>query len=255
MDFAEARIGLAQIHFPDQRSLLVTNSVSFREQYSANLKNNILKDTKLEYDSPLEYDDAFWRTTIEAFAERLKTLFAEEKIILLKNRQAELYVDANGLLHLYSSSGHFNSIMVTQLLLEKLEGFFLACCPSCKVVEIPPYAIGSQRHKWGNHPLHFTPVLYAYLLACVKAITLEEDFDKLSALYSEYAEKFRAEYEEAKRKTALASAKGSEPIGVAELLGEYEEYNALGKKQKAMLLFALDRKNFTKNFKKLLKQK
>ena len=255
MDFEEARISLANIKWPNTgRSLLVSNSVSFRAHYSASLKNNIFKGAEIETISPLAYDDAFWKETIEAFAKKLTQIFAEEKIILIKTQQAQLYKDAKGLLHPYASRDHFGSIMVTEILMEKLYGYFVEACPNCKVINIPPYAIGSQTHKWGNHPLHFTEILYEYLLECVKAIVLEERYDRIDALYGEYAIKFKTEYEEAKRKTALASSKNAGAFRFAELLGNYEEYHQLGRKQKALILLALDNRKSIKDIIDLFKR-
>ena len=254
LDFEEARISLANIKWPGTpHSLLVSNSVSFRAHYQASLKYNVLNGTQIDVISPLDYDDGFWKRTIEAFAKKITGIFAEEKIILIKTQQARMYRDTQGLLHPYYSKDHFGSIMVTEILMEKLYGYFVEACPRCKIIEIPPYAIGSQTHKWGNHPLHFTDIFYEYLLTCVKAIVLEENYDVLGQLYDKYGEKFKEEYEIAQCRTALACSKKSEPFSVADLLGNYEEYNRLGRKQKALILFALDKKTFIKNFKHMLK--
>lgn len=255
LDFAESRISLGKIRWKDsEKTLLVTNSSSFRAHYAASFCHNILKDTTVEDINPLDYDDDFWKKTIKDYYEKITKLFDEEKIILIKNMPARHFVDAAGYLHPYFTNFHFDSIMLCDLLLEKLNGYFLECCPKCKVIEIPPFAIGSQLHKWGNHPFHFTEIYYEYLLGCVKALTLDGDESKICDLYSKYAVLFKEEYEAAKRRSATRESGKNSPYSIVELLRRYEEFDSLGKKQKAMILFALDKKNFVKNFKEATKK-
>lgn len=254
MDFAEARISLAKISWKNRLDkLLVTNSVSFKAHYNASLKYNIFKDTKLEIINPLEYSDEFWRETIKEYSREILKIFDEEKIILVKTKQANHYIDANGYLHPYNSDAHFNSIMLSEILLDRLNEYFIEICPKCKVIEIPKYAIGLQTHKWGNHPLHFTNIFYEYLLESVKAITLENNYDKVNELYIKYERLFKKEYDEAKMKTALKSTNNGQEYSVFDILNNYEDFNSLGKKKKMQILFALDRKNFFKNVKKIIK--
>jgi hypothetical protein len=54
LDFAEARISLANIKWPGtSHNLLLTNSVSFRAHYHASLKNNVFKNTEIDIINPL----------------------------------------------------------------------------------------------------------------------------------------------------------------------------------------------------------
>ena len=254
LDFAESRISLGKIKWQDRpETLLITNSTAFRSHYQASFRKTILKNTTIEVINPLEYDDAFWKETISVFAKKITQIFEEEKIILIKNMPARHFVDVSGFLHPYYADYHFNSIMLCDLLLEKLNGYFLECCPKCKIIEIPPYAIGSQIHKWGNHPFHFVPLYYQYLLECVQAITLENDVSKLETLYSQYTVEFQKEYDAARARSATWESDDGPSFSVVELLRNYEEFNHLGRKQKAMILFALDKKHFFKNFKKIIK--
>lgn len=255
LDFAESRISLAIISWNDKNEkLLVTNSVSFREHYKENLVKNIFKNTSLSIINPLEYSDDIWKETIVKFSNEIKTIFKEENIILIKNMPAKYYVDINGYLHPYYSSNHFDSILLCDLLLDKLNNYFLEVCPSCKVIEIPPFAIGKQNHKWGNHPFHFTDIYYEYLLKCVQNITNKNEEINLKNIYKEYESKFKFEYDKIVKKTAKRKD-NLQLVGIQNLLNQYEDYNHLGKKQKALILFALDKKNFAKNFKQLFKQR
>lgn len=249
LDFAESRISLAEIAWPNKaETLLVTNSVSFREHYNASLIKNIFKGTTVTMHNPLQYTDEEWNKSVEIFAAKIKELFNEEKIILIKNMPARYFVNSKGALRPYYSKDHFDSVMLCDLLLEKLNKHFIEVCPKCNVIEIPPYAIGSQKHKWGNHPFHFTETYYDYLFECVDSIT--DGKKNLSEIYNKYSSLFRQEYDNAV-KTAATESNGDISFGVDTLLKEYEEYNHLGKKQKALILFALDKKHFLKNFKRM----
>ena len=54
-------------------------------------------------------------------------------------------------------------------------------------------------------------------------------------------------------KTALKSTNNGQEYSVFDILNNYEDFNSLGKKKKMQILFALDRKNFFKNVKKIIK--
>ena len=255
LDFAESRISVAEIVWPNKTDkLFVTNSVAFRAHYSASFSKNIFKGTKIINHNPLSYSDEDWKTSIFAFAKNILTLFEEDKIILIKNMPARYYVDSKKSLRPYSSKDHFSSIMLCDFLLEKLNQFFIEACPKCKVIEIPQYALGSQKHKWGNHPFHFTDIYYEYLLKTVSSILENNNSNELKTLYSEYEEKFKNAFIEAATNSAL-EINGDSSFGIDTLLKEYEEYNHLGRKQKALILFALDKKHFLKNFNKMRKEK
>lgn len=249
LDFAESRISLAEISWPNKEDkLLVSYSTSFRAHYNASFKKNIFKDINIRITNPLSYDDECWKKTIKEFSNELKSIFQEEKIILIKNMPATSFVDYEGMLRPYYSRDHFNSILLCNLLLEKLNRFFIDCCPRCSVIEIPDHALGYQKHKWGNHPFHFTEIYYDYLLECVKKITSEDK--NIDSIYEKYSALFKKEFETARLKTALEE-KNNTDYGVFELLNEYEDFNHLGRKQKAMILYALDKKKMFKNLKKI----
>ena len=134
-----------------------------------------------------------------------------KKKSLIKNMPARHYIDSKGYLHPYYSNDHFDSILLCDILIEKLNKIFLSRCPKCKVIEIPSYAVGIQTHKWGNHPFHFTDLYYEYLLKCVQSLVLDNNEKALISLFKDYSIKFKEQYDEAMKKTALASSKGNEP--------------------------------------------
>lgn len=254
LDLGESRISLAELSWQNrEEKLLVSNSVSFRAHYSASLNRNIFKRTSIKNINPLEYSDDYWKQTIKDFANKLLDIFKEEKIILIKTKPAKYFVDKNGFVHPYYSKNHFESIMLCDILLDKLYDYFVEACPKCKVVEIPEYALGYQGHKWGNHPFHFTELLYDYLLKCVLSIVKENDVSKLEILYAEYEELFKKDYYEARLKTG--SEQKAEKYEIVDLLSEYEEFNHLGKKKQAMIVFALGKKHFLRNIKAIKRNK
>ena len=256
LDLAESRISIAKITWEDrEKSLLVSNSVSFREHYKCSLSKNVFKKTKITVINPLDYDIDFWEVTIKKFAEKITSLFSENKIILIKNMPAKYYKDNNGNLMPYYSGNHFDSIVLCDILLPKLYDLFIKECPKCNIIEIPPFAIGLQSHKWGNHPFHFVPSYYEYLLKCVNSIIFDNN-KNLDSLYSEYKNIFEDEFNNARLSTAKKQNRiNMGESGIVDALMEYEEYNLLGKRQKTLILYALDRKNFLKNFKSLRKNK
>lgn len=254
LDFAESRISLAEISWPNKEDkLLVSYSTSFRAHYCASFNKNIFKNASINTKNPLEFTDEEWKNTIETFVKQIKSVFDDKKIILIENMPAKYFLDRFGFLKPYFSQDHIESIMLCEILLPRIYQFFVDSCPNAKIIKIPPYALGSQIHKWGNHPFHFTERYYEYLLKCVRAITLDKSQEKLLELYNEYAKKFMDDFNSAKYKTAL-NKKEVSTFSLIDYLKNYEEFNVLGKKKKTMILFALDKRNFIKNIRKIVKE-
>lgn len=254
LDLGESRISIAKIKCQNSdKELLVSNSVSFRAHLEASFRKNVFKNASIETINPLEFDDSFWKQTIKDFSKRILELFDEEKIILIKNMPAKYFADRNGKLRPYYSNDHFQIVAICELLLPKLYDYFIECCPKCKVIEMPEYAIGSQVHKWGNHPFHFTDTYYEYLLKCVNAIVLNNDYESVRKLFNDYSSLLENEFKKALMNTA--TNKSNAKFDTVDLLNQYEEFNHLGKKQKATILFALDKKHFFKNFNRIRKGK
>ena len=255
IDLAESRLPLANIRWKNRtESLLVRNSVSFRGHYKTNLSKNIFKGTTFEVINPLMYDDDLWKVTIENYVNKLKEFFEEDKIILIKTKPAKYYIDTKGLFHPYSTANHFNEILLCDLLLDKLNSFFVEFCPKCCVIDFPNDALGLQNHKWGNHPFHFTNLYYEYLLCCVNEIVLNKNPSGLGQIRNIFNSKFLIEREKSIFKSASTNTT-SYDIDYVELLNRYEEFDMLGKKKKLAILFALDKKHFFKHFNNVLKEK
>lgn len=253
LDLAESRLSLANLKWNNHtQSLLVTNSVSFRGHYKNNLSKNIFKNTSFDVISPLSFSDDYWRDTIKAFVERLEEIFEEDKIILIKTKPARHYIDLNGILHPYSTPNHFNEILLCDFLLEKLNSFFLEFCPRCHVVDFPSDAVGSQKHKWGNHPFHYTEIYYEYLLKCMNSIVLENSDSEPECIYTKYLKIFHNERDSCAFKSANSIGL-SNKIDYIELLDRYEEFKSLGKKRKMQILFALDKRHFLKHASDIVK--
>ncbi len=257
LDFAEARTPIAIVHWKNRpnKTLLVSNSITFREQYNANLSKNILSNTYIEIISPLAYSDDFWKKTIKDFSKKIKNIFSEEKIILIKNMPARYYVDSDSFLHPYSTNFHFGQILTCNILLDKLNNYFIECCPNCKVIEIPDNAIGYQLHQWGNHPFHFTDIYYEYLLNTVNEIILNDNPEGAKKYFDEYKDKFSRELEHAKYKTASAFVSTDNEPNYVKILNANEEFNLLGKKKRLGLFFIFDKRHFFKHLKRIIKEK
>lgn len=253
LDFAESRISIADISLNNIKNhLLVSNSVSFRAHYNASFKKGLLKNSKISTINPLDYDDNSWKQTIHNFKENILKIFKEENIILIKNMPAKYYVDRYGCLKPYYSKDHFESICCCEILLPKLYDMWIQECPKCKVIEIPEHALGSQVHKWGNHPFHFIKEYYDYLLDCVKSIVLESNYGKVNELFKKYQRIFNERYLNAMYKTGQYNQISNEFTSL-DLLKEYEEFNSLGRRQKILISFAIDKRNVFKNIKRLRK--
>lgn len=256
LDFAESRIPLVKIRWKGKNEeLIVTHSVTFKGHYDCNLSKNVFKNTSLEIVNPMSYDDNFWKKTIKSFSEKILELFDEDKIILIKNMPAKYYVDIKGCLHPYSSANHFYEICTCDLLINKLNEYFVQNCPRCKIIDIPNNCVGVQNHKWGNHPFHFSNSYYEYLFRCVNKIILNNEPLTIGDLYNYYSSVFNTELLEAKTVAATKNFALDSSSYISDLLNQYEEFNALGMRKQLAMYFLFDKKHFVGHLKKALREK
>lgn len=254
VDLAESRLPLVDFEFDDGQKLTLTYSTCFKNHYLANLQNSKLKGARMSFRNPIDIPYERWEDSIKRMAVEIKKIFDEERIILIENMPANYYVDNAGCLRPYVTNFHRSNIDICELLLPKLYQMFKKECPKCKVIKMPKNTLGLQKHKWGNHPFHFTNSYYAYLLECVRFITSSNgDLDGILQKHQTIIDK---EYNEAKLKSIknFDSHKTAE-IDYLEVINGEETLNALGRRKKARILFAVDKKHFFKNLKKLKNQK
>ena len=257
LDLAESRIPLANIYISNCKDpLVVTFSTAFRTHFEASFSKNILKNANIQVINPLDVDDSIWKDTVESFVKEILSIFEEDHIILIKNMPAEEYIDSDGCLHYYQSDFHCAEIKLANILLPKLYDSFEHFCPRCKIIQIPHHAIGYELHKWGNHPFHFTQSYYDYLLECVKNLTLENNYYKLSSIFDKYQVIFDNEYNKAKLLSIKHYySKLETKINWSNILQNDELLRNVGKKKCLRLLWILDKKEFMKEIKRLLKRK
>ena len=253
IDLAESRLPLVDIEFDNGQKLTLTYSTSFKSHYSANLKNTKLKGAKLSFRSAMDITDEEWKDSIKRMVIEIKKLFKEENIILIENMPTNFYRDNADGLRPYVTAFHRSNIDICELLLPKLYQMFKEECPKCQVIKMPQNTLGLQKHKWGNHPFHFTNTYYDYLLECVRSITSSKG--DLENILKKHQEIIDNEYNEAK----LQSIKNYDShktadIDYLEVINGEETLNGLGRRKKAGILFAVDKKHFFKNLKKLKKQ-
>ncbi len=255
-DLVEARMQIAEIMHPNELApLVITNSGVFKKHYRYNLQKNILKDCSIKIINPSDIDESTWENTINTYIDRLLCLFDERKIILIKNMPAKYYVNQNGCLEHFSSPSHCSEIFESEYLLPKLYDMFLKRCSNAIVIEIPKYALGDSGHKWKTNPYHFTKNYYSYLLDCVKAITLKNDYHSLNDIYKKYSTIFEHDYWMAAKKTIKNTASAEEqPASYKDIINSVEEFSNIGRLKRAKILFACSKKEFFKYLFKLSKQ-
>ena len=253
IDLAESRLPLVDIEFANGQKLTVTYSTSFKNHYLTNLKDTKLKGAKLSFRNPIDISDDEWENSIKRMVIEIKKLFKEENIILIENMPTNYYQDSAGGLRPYITAFHRSNIDICELLLPKLYQMFKEECTKCKVIKMPQNTLGLQSHKWGNHPFHFTNSYYEYLLESVRSITSSNG--DLESIFKKHQEKINNEYNEAKLQSIknFDSHKTAD-VDYLEVINGEETLNGLGRRKKAGILFAVDKKHFFKNLKKLKKQ-
>lgn len=253
IDLAESRLPLVDFEFEDGQKLTLTYSTCFKNHYLANLQNTKLKDAKMSFRNPIDIPDEQWKDSIKRMVVEIKKLFDEDKIILIENMPTNYYVDNAGGLRPYVTNFHRSNIDVCELLLPKLYQMFKEECPKCKVIKMPKNTLGLQKHKWGNHPFHFTNSYYTYLLDCVRSIIFSKG--NLQDVLVKHQELIDCEYSEAKLKAIKNFDSHKTPeIDYLEVINGEETLNALRRRKKACILFITDKKHFFKNLKRLKKQ-
>ncbi len=255
IDFVEARMDLADINIgKNGERLTVTNSGIFKRQFSANLSKNVFKNCEMRIIHSNQVGDDVWKQTLQEFADKIRCIFDEKNIILIKTMPAQYYINKLGYLDHFSTLSHCSEIFQCQMLLPKLYDMFEKICPKITIINIPPLAIGDSNHKWKTNPFHFTQIYYSYLLECVKSITINHDSNRLKSLYNNYSQIFANEYNEAAFKTIeYHQSCCKKEFDYKDIIDSIEEFAPLGRKKRAKILFAISKKQFFKNLKRISK--
>ena len=252
IDFCEARMNIAIIRKKGScEEIYITHSGLFKKYYSTNLKNGALSGYELEIINPLSFSDNFWNSIMDQYVAYILSLFDEQNIILIENKPAHFYIDQNGKLESFKTDFHLNEIYLCELITQKLNNMFLSRCPAVRRIRIPDNPVGDSCHKWKTHPLHFNKLYYDYLLECLDSIAIKNNND-LTNIFNKYSILFNDILFKAKKDTVL-SLKESSSIDFVDVINCVEEFASIGRKKKALILFACSKKHFFKNLKRLKK--
>lgn len=189
IDIGDIRIDLCFFDKERQKS-----ATSFSVKRGGKVMQEKYLPSVLETTSVLELDDSFVREQVEAYLERILTLYPQEKIILFENYAVDAYYNRiiGGVKHSWEdTSKKFNQTF------EKVFPYCLAKLPRAHVIPFPAYVLGDEKHIWGSYPLHYLDGYYQYgfeaVEAIVKAKNREEEAGLLRRLRSKWEEVFCVE--------------------------------------------------------------
>lgn len=251
-DLCEARYKIAEIKLTNLTNLKVTNCPSFKKHYEASFKHNVLRDSILTIIDPLEIPFSEWDQIIKEYSDNLKKIFKEENIILIKNMPAKYFVDSQGLLKPYYSDFHCREIYLCNLLMPHLYSEFIKCCPKCKIIEIPKFAVGSKTHKWGNHPFHFNETYYDYLLKSINEMIMDNGA-KSKEIFDEYSKVFENEFKKFEFSSIYCNSYSQDEI-FDTLFFNNEEFRTLGRKKQFLMLFIYNKNMFFRHWRKIIRK-
>lgn len=141
---------------------LEVNNLKIRicNQYGITKNNIISKFPVYKTINPLELDFTEVEEYLKRYANFLKGLYNENKIIFLKNYPAKFYIrKGDGKLHPFNDLD-FNRIII---FLNRTYSFFLSLFDNINVISLPLNTLGDEQHKWGLSPQHYVNEAYIYI--------------------------------------------------------------------------------------------
>lgn len=96
---------------------------------------------------------------IRHFADRLKKIYAEERIILHRVKMQDYYVDLGGNVCKFPLNHLYNNARVNKLL-GYMYDYLEDCLPNAHVIDFCDVYYADQNHKWGLSPMHYQAEYY-----------------------------------------------------------------------------------------------
>lgn len=130
---------------------------------------------------------------LRKFANLLKSLYPQKKLIIIEVRFAERYFDENGKIQDMSKGDMHKKNM----LLDDLQTEMRRLLPDAHYIRFPgTEVLGNKIHRWGLHELHLVCEYYQYVMDAIKVITanLEDEKLFLDILYGKYTDILREKY-------------------------------------------------------------
>ena len=136
---------------------------------------------------PYDLDKKYISYCLKKFANDLLQKVNQSKIIVCELYSSEDYINFDGTIKNFIDE---HEIPIKNNFLKKNFREFIKYLPQAHVIEMPKYAIGNYKHKWGPHPLHFCDEYYSYLLECIDLILKMENKDNEKRLLKKIKSKY-----------------------------------------------------------------
>ena len=162
------------IDFIDERfNLLKSNSSSvtksaelINSKYLAKTNINFLEINRLNY--PL----SSWKNDCDIYIEKLCEAFNPDKIIIIKSKWAERFLDVSGEIREFNGINHFEISYIKKMneLLENYYDYICSQLPMAACISYPP-VIAYEKHEWGLSPFHYLREQYEAVYKEIFSIT------------------------------------------------------------------------------------
>ena len=138
-------------------------------------------------------DDDEFKSRVVRYADRIKTLYTTDRIILMNHGQNRLYWDkkkkAIGMYNNFRKRYETGDKMMKhafELLKNELAG--------CHVINYLPNAIADRWHPLGANPMHFTIGYYEYCLECIDIIVRNLPWEEEEKAISKNRDRWNRKY-------------------------------------------------------------
>lgn len=96
---------------------------------------------------------------IRDFAERLKNIYPEERILLHRAKMQDYYLNSDGSVRRFPLNHLYNNARINRLL-DYMYDYLESCLPHAPVIDFSGLYYADQNHKWGLSPMHYQKEYY-----------------------------------------------------------------------------------------------
>lgn len=109
---------------------------------------------------------------MEKFAEKVKEILPEDRIILNIGGFTYKYVDIDGTVKKFSRP---ETIKRNNYFWDLLNGWFIQCIPNCKIINLKDTNyIGQHNHPFGNTFSHYQPGYYKEFMSRLNKLVMQD---------------------------------------------------------------------------------
>lgn len=184
MDLLEERFNLCNIKNCNENVVLTKTDYLMKNINGITINGHRLTKDDVRI---LKFESIPYKKIISEFANKLKEVISEERIIIVKALRSDTYLDEHGDKKQFDDETLVQNSTINDKLIQLYDALHSEL-PNSVVIELPEDASADVKHKNGLNPMQYSETTYVRILEKVRSYfngsgTIDKKVDRVSSLY------------------------------------------------------------------------